>query len=64
VSVRYLIDTDWVIDAFIGTLPSVRLLDRLSDDGLAVSVISLVSSSRVPLASPTHTPAWPSSASF
>jgi tRNA(fMet)-specific endonuclease VapC len=40
VSLRYLVDTDWVIDAFIGTPPSVRLLDRLSDDGLAVSIIS------------------------
>jgi tRNA(fMet)-specific endonuclease VapC len=37
---RYLVDTDWVIDAFIGTPESAHVLDRLSDDGLGVSIIS------------------------
>ena len=39
-SLTYLVDTDWVIDAYIGTPASVRVLDRLSDDGLGVSIIS------------------------
>jgi predicted nucleic acid-binding protein len=37
---RYLVDTDWVIDAFIGSPNSVHELDRLSDDGLGVSIIT------------------------
>jgi tRNA(fMet)-specific endonuclease VapC len=40
VSLTYLVDTDWVIDAFIGTPTSVQLLDRLSGDGLGVSIIT------------------------
>jgi tRNA(fMet)-specific endonuclease VapC len=38
VSLKYLVDTDWVIDAFIGTPTCVQLLDRLSNDGLGVSI--------------------------
>ncbi len=37
---RYLVDTDWVIDAYIGTPTSMRMLDRLSDDGIGISIIS------------------------
>jgi tRNA(fMet)-specific endonuclease VapC len=39
--VKYLLDTDWLIDAR-GNLPSaVRAIDELSDTGLAVSIISI-----------------------
>jgi tRNA(fMet)-specific endonuclease VapC len=37
----YLIDTDWLIDAITGVPAACALLDRLSDAGLAVSVVSL-----------------------
>ncbi|HEY1335864.1 MAG TPA: type II toxin-antitoxin system VapC family toxin, partial [Bryobacteraceae bacterium] len=39
-SVRYLVDSDWLIDAFLGIPAAVNLLARLRDDGLAVSIIS------------------------
>jgi predicted nucleic acid-binding protein len=38
--VRYLVDSDWLIDAFLGVPTAVNLLARLRDDGLAVSIIS------------------------
>jgi tRNA(fMet)-specific endonuclease VapC len=38
--VKYLIDTDWLIDASIGIPTAVRLLDLLRDEGLAISIIS------------------------
>ena len=37
---RYLVDSDWLIDAFLGLPTAVNLLARLRDDGLAVSIIS------------------------
>ena len=37
----YLVDTDWIIDALRGDPSAVRPLDRLSPDGLAVSIITL-----------------------
>jgi tRNA(fMet)-specific endonuclease VapC len=37
----YLVDTDWLIDAIVGVPAARALLDRLSDDGLAVSIVSL-----------------------
>ena len=37
---RYLVDIDWVNDAYIGTPTSMRMLDRLSDYGIGVSIIS------------------------
>ncbi len=38
---RYLIDADWLIDAAAGRPGPVRTLDRLSTDGLAVSIIAV-----------------------
>jgi len=38
--VRYLVDSDWLIDAFIGVPVAVNLLARLHDEGLAVSIIA------------------------
>src|SRR5262245_16532124 len=37
---RYLVDSDWLIDAFLGIPTAVNLLAQLRDDGLAVSIIS------------------------
>lgn len=37
---RYLLDADLVIDAFIGIPQSVNILDRLSDEDLAISIVS------------------------
>lgn len=37
---RYLVDSDWLIDAFIGVPSAVNLLAQLRDEGLAVSIIS------------------------
>ncbi len=36
----YLPDTDWIVDALAGVPSAVEPLDRLSADGLAVSIIS------------------------
>ena len=36
----YLVDSDWLIDAFLGVPAAVNLLARLRDDGLAVSIVS------------------------
>ena len=36
----YLVDSDWLIDAFIGVSPAVNLLARMRSEGLAVSIIS------------------------
>lgn len=36
----YLVDSDWLIDAFVGAPSAVDRLDRLREDGLAVSIIS------------------------
>lgn len=37
---KYLVDTDWVVDYLKGKSPAVNELARLSDDGLAISVIT------------------------
>lgn len=37
---RYLVDSDWLIDAFIGVPTAINLLARLRGEGLAVSIIS------------------------
>lgn len=37
---RYLVDSDWLINAFLGVPTAVNLLAQLRDDGLAVSIIS------------------------
>jgi predicted nucleic acid-binding protein len=39
--VRYLVDFDWLIDAAIGRPRAQRTLDRLSDEGLAVSIVAV-----------------------
>lgn len=36
----YLVDSDWLIDAFIGVPAAVSVLARLRTEGLAVSIIS------------------------
>ena len=38
---RYLVDTDWIIDALVPVPPALDLLDSLSRGGLAVSIITL-----------------------
>ncbi len=38
---RYLIDSDWLIDAAIGRARAQRTLDRLSSEGLAVSIVAV-----------------------
>jgi len=40
--VRYVVDSDWLIDAFVGVPGAVDLLARLRGEGLAVSIISYV----------------------
>jgi tRNA(fMet)-specific endonuclease VapC len=39
--VKYLIDSDWVADYLIGRPPAVDLIRRLSNEGIAISVITL-----------------------
>lgn len=36
----YLVDSDWLIDAFLGVPTTVNLMAQLRDDGLAVSIVS------------------------
>ena len=38
---RYLVDADWLIDAAIGRPRAQDLLERVSDEGLAVSIIAV-----------------------
>lgn len=38
---RYLVDSDWIIDATIGRARALETLDRLSADGLGVSIVSV-----------------------
>jgi tRNA(fMet)-specific endonuclease VapC len=39
--VSYLVDADWLIDAVIGRPAAVETLDRLSGEGLAVSIVAV-----------------------
>jgi tRNA(fMet)-specific endonuclease VapC len=39
--IRYLVDTDWVIDYLLGVEPIVQKLDELKPKGLAISVITM-----------------------
>jgi predicted nucleic acid-binding protein len=39
--VRYLVDSDYIIDAIARISDSLAVLDRLSVDGLAVSIVTL-----------------------
>jgi tRNA(fMet)-specific endonuclease VapC len=36
----YLVDSDWVIDYLAGSLEALELLDRLADDGVAISIVT------------------------
>lgn len=36
----YLIDTDWVIDLLASIPEAIQLLDRLAQDGIAISIIT------------------------
>lgn len=36
----YLIDSDWMIDYFAGVPQALALLDRLADEGIAISIIT------------------------
>ena len=38
---RYLIDSDWVIDCMRGYQPTIRLFDELSDYGVGISAIAV-----------------------
>lgn len=38
---RYLVDSDWLIDAATGRPRAQRIIARLSDEGLAVSIIAV-----------------------
>ena len=38
---RYLVDSDYVIDALAGVAPSRKLLESLGFEGLAVSIVTL-----------------------
>ncbi len=37
---RYLVDSDWLVDALIGIPAAVSVLERLSDQALGVSIVS------------------------
>jgi hypothetical protein len=37
--VSHLVDSDWLIDAFIGIPAAVNLLAQLRSEGLAVSIV-------------------------
>jgi tRNA(fMet)-specific endonuclease VapC len=51
--VGYLIDTDWVVDHLAGKEEANRLLSRLSDEGIAVSIITYIEIYQGVLRSPT-----------
>jgi tRNA(fMet)-specific endonuclease VapC len=38
---RYLVDTDWLIDALIGIPEAVAILEDLTPDGLGISIVSV-----------------------
>jgi predicted nucleic acid-binding protein len=38
---RYLVDTDWLIDALVGIPEAVATLEDLTPDGLGISIISV-----------------------
>ena len=37
---KYLVDSDWLIDAYVGRIGAARMLDELRPQGLVVSIIS------------------------
>lgn len=36
----YLVDSDWIIDGLVGVPAALDILERLSADGLAVSIVT------------------------
>jgi tRNA(fMet)-specific endonuclease VapC len=38
---RYLVDTDWLIDALVGIPEAVATLEQLTPDGLGISIVSV-----------------------
>jgi predicted nucleic acid-binding protein len=38
---KYLVDSDWLVDALAGVSSAVATLTQLSGDGLAISIISV-----------------------
>jgi tRNA(fMet)-specific endonuclease VapC len=40
-TLRYLVDTDWIIDYLSGHELAIRRLDDLKESGLAISIVSL-----------------------
>jgi hypothetical protein len=38
---KYLVDSDWIIDALVGVPAAVNTLIQLNPDGLAVSIIAI-----------------------
>src|SRR5919199_3176277 len=49
----YLIDTDWVVDHLAGDEEANRLLSRLSEEGIAISIITYIEIYQGVLRSPT-----------
>ena len=49
----YLIDTDWVVDHLVGDEEANRLLSRLSEEGIAISIITYIEIYQGVLRSPT-----------
>jgi len=39
--VSYLVDSDWIVDALAGVDSALKVLEELSEEGLAVSIISV-----------------------
>jgi len=39
--VSYVVDSDWISDALAGVQPALELLEQLSPDGLAISIITV-----------------------
>ena len=50
---RYLIDSDWVVDHLANDPEANRLLVRLSDEGIAISIITYIEIYQGVLRSPT-----------
>ena len=46
---RYLVDTDWVIDAYIGTPTSMRMLDRFITIPLSDPIMEIFARTRAQL---------------
>jgi tRNA(fMet)-specific endonuclease VapC len=38
---KYLVDTDWIVDYLKGKAPAIDLLTRLASEGLAISIITV-----------------------